>query len=81
MDLFVCVGSSCHLKGSQAIIEELKKLISDADMSYDIILKGSFCMENCSKKGISVKFNDEIYTLEKDDVKMFFEKKVLPFKK
>ena len=29
MTLKVCVGSSCHLKGSYAVIEELKKVIAE----------------------------------------------------
>lgn len=80
MDIFVCVGSSCHLKGSKDIIDKLNRLISDEGMSSNIILKGSFCMGKCSERGVSVKFNDEIYSLEKDDVELFFKKKILPLK-
>lgn len=80
MDIFVCVGSSCHLKGSKDIIDKLNKLISDESMNHKIVLKGSFCMGKCSEKGVSVKFNDEVYSLEKDDVELFFKKKILPLK-
>ncbi len=80
MDIFVCVGSSCHLKGSKDIIDRLNKLISDEGMNNRVILKGSFCMGKCSEKGVSVKFNDEIYSIEKDDVELFFKNKILPLK-
>lgn len=80
MDLFVCVGSSCHLKGSKAIIDKLSSLIKDAGMQHDIILKGSFCMGKCSEEGVSVKLNDEVYSLCEDDAELFFNKKLLPLK-
>lgn len=80
MDLFVCVGSSCHLKGSKTIIDKLKTLIENENMQFDVALKGSFCMGKCSHKGVSVKLNDEVYSLEENDVELFFNRKILPLK-
>ncbi|MGN1317614.1 MAG: (2Fe-2S) ferredoxin domain-containing protein [Lachnospirales bacterium] len=81
MDLFICVGSSCHLKGSKNIINKLSKLINDENMQNDVIIKGSFCLGKCSEHGVSVKLNDEIYSLEEKDIDYFFKNKILPFKK
>ena len=80
MDLFVCVGSSCHLKGSKEIIDKLNKLISDAGIDCKINLKGSFCMGKCSERGVSVKLNDEVYSIELKDVEAFFKSQILPLK-
>jgi NADH dehydrogenase subunit E len=78
MDIFVCVGSSCHLKGSKVIIDKLNLLIENAGFKNTVILKGSFCMGKCSERGVSVKVNDDVYSIEEKDVEYFFENKILP---
>ena len=71
MNVYVCVGSSCHLKNSKGIIEE-------NNIKANVELKGSFCMGQCGKDGVSVKIDDEVYSVTEEDVEMFFEKKILP---
>ncbi len=78
MDIFVCVGSSCHLKGSKAVIDKLTELIKSNNVESKAVLKGSFCMGQCSHEGVSVKINDNIYSVTDEDVEMFFNKKILP---
>lgn len=78
MNVFVCVGSSCHLKNSKEIIDKLTNLIEKNNLKSKVELKGSFCMGQCGKEGVSVKINDEIYSVTEEDVEMFFEKKILP---
>ncbi len=80
MDIFVCVGSSCHLKGSKVIIDKLNGLIESSGLNCNVVLKGSFCMGKCSEDGVSVRLNDEVYSIKADDVEMFFNNKVLPLK-
>lgn len=58
MILSVCVGSSCHLKGSYDVIEEFKKLIEEHNLSDKIELRASFCMGRCAD-GVSVKADDK----------------------
>ncbi|MCB5251099.1 MAG: NAD(P)H-dependent oxidoreductase subunit E [Candidatus Cloacimonadales bacterium] len=58
MIITVCVGSSCHIKGSHAFIDYLQKAISAYKMEQKIILKASFCMGHCSE-GINIKVDDE----------------------
>ena len=65
MNVYVCVGSSCHLKNSKGI-------------KANVELKGSFCMGQCGKDGVSVKIDDEVYSVTEEDVEMFFKKKILP---
>ncbi len=57
MILSVCVGSSCHLKGSYDVIEEFKKLIEEHNVADKIELRACFCLGRCAD-GVSVKADD-----------------------
>ena len=78
MEIFVCVGSSCHLKGSKTVIDKLTELINANNLEGKAVLKGSFCMGQCSHQCVSVKINNEVYSVTEEDVEMFFNKKILP---
>ena len=72
----VCVGSSCHLRGSYEIIQLLKELIRSNDFEQKVVLKGSFCMENCTE-GVNVKINEELFSIGSiDEMKKIFQDKV-----
>ena len=45
----VCVGSSCHIKGSRRVIVRFDELLKEHGLESDIELKGSFCMERCGE--------------------------------
>lgn len=78
VDISVCVGSSCHLKGSHDIIEEFKRLISLHNAQSEINLLASFCTGNCTN-GVCISINDEkIINMSADKVKNVFNEKVLP---
>ncbi len=77
MEIFVCVGSSCHLKGSKNVIDRLTSLIKENGLEEKVILKGSFCMGKCGLDGVSIKINDEVYSVVLEDIDMFFNKKIL----
>ncbi len=62
MEITVCVGSSCHIKGSHFFIDFLQKAIPAYNLEQKIILKASFCMGRCSE-GINIKVDDELITL------------------
>lgn len=76
MKITVCIGSSCHLKGSRQVVEELQKLIVQHSLNDEVELCGIFCMNNC-QKGVSVMLDDEVFSLAPETVGEFFEKKVL----
>lgn len=74
----VCVGSSCHLKGSHDVVELLQKKIEELDLSADITLAGSFCTGKCNRQGVTVTINDEIYTgITKESFNEFFNGTVM----
>ena len=76
MKLTVCIGSSCHLKGSRQIVEDFQKLIEENHLEDKIELVGTFCLGEC-QDDVSVTIDDTIYNLAPADAKTFFEKEVL----
>ena len=76
MKLTVCIGSSCHLKGSRQIVEQLQTLIAENGLEDKVELVGTFCLGTC-QTGVSVKADEALYSLNPEDVKLFFEKEVM----
>ena len=77
MKITICIGSSCHLKGSRQIVEELQRLVAEGGLKDKIELAGKFCMGNCQNGGC-VTVDDEPFSLRPEDTKAFFENEVLP---
>ena len=78
MTITICIGSSCHLKGSRTIIQKLEELITERQLNEKIELNGSFCMGECSN-GVCVKINDELFSVSPETVNTFFENEVISF--
>ncbi|MEW6524918.1 MAG: (2Fe-2S) ferredoxin domain-containing protein [Bacillota bacterium] len=75
----ICVGSSCFLRGAPRIIDKLQELVAAYELSNQLTLKGSFCMEQCTKGGVTVRIGDELLTGVKcEDLSGLFETKILP---
>lgn len=78
MIIQVCVGSSCHLKGSQDIVERLQKAVADYHLEDEITLAGSFCTGKCNRIGVTVQVDDDIHTgITKENFKEFFTDNIL----
>lgn len=78
----ICVGSSCHLKGSEKLVELFQKAIEENSLQGQIDLAGSFCTGKCNRTGVTVTLNDKIYTgITPDNFNSFFNSKVLPLVK
>ncbi len=74
----ICVGSSCHIKGSHAIVELMKTAIEDHRLEEEIVLAGCFCTGNCSREGITIQVDDDIVTgVTVDGFDAFFKKNIL----
>lgn len=48
MEIYVCIGSSCHLKGSYNIINAFKELIAEYKLEDRVSLNASFCLGTAS---------------------------------
>ena len=76
MKITVCIGSSCHLKGSRLVVASLQKLIAENNVSDKVELGGTFCMGKC-QQGVCVAIGDEMYSVSPDTVDEFFKENVL----
>ena len=76
MKVTVCIGSSCHIKGSRQVVEQLQSLIRDSGLSDKVELGGTFCMGKC-QQGVCVTVDNAFHSVSPDTVKDFFEKNVL----
>ena len=78
MNIQVCIGSSCHIKGSKEIIDKLQAAIKEHGYNDKIELSGSFCMGKCNPQGVCVKVDDEIYPgITPEHFEEFFKTKVI----
>ena len=77
MKITVCIGSSCHIKGSRQVVEQLQYLIKQKGVGDKIELGGTFCMGKC-QDGVCVAIGEDIYSLTPDTVDEFFGEHVLP---
>ena len=78
MIIQVCVGSSCHLKGSPEIVELLQKAVEEYHLEDEVTLAGSFCIGKCNRIGVTIQVDDDIHTgITKENFKEFFTENVL----
>ena len=74
----ICVGSSCHIKGSPEIVELFTKAIEDNNLQDEVALAGNFCIGECNRLGVTVQVDDVVHTgINRDNFKEFFNDKVL----
>lgn len=76
MVITVCIGSSCHLKGSRSIVQVLEQLIASHNVADKVTLSGSFCLGEC-EKGVCVRRDGELFTVTPDTAEQFFQDEVL----
>ena len=74
----ICVGSSCHLKGSQEIVELFQAAVEEYRLDGEVVLSGSFCIGQCNRVGVTVQINDDVHTgVTRDNFREFFKKNIL----
>ena len=75
MKVTVCIGSSCHIKGSRQVVEQLQNLICKNNLNDKVELGGTFCMGKC-RQGVCVSVDETIYSVMPDTVEEFFENNI-----
>ena len=86
MKITVCIGSSCHIKGSRQVVERLQALIRENSLgdkvdlsgtfSDEVELAGTFCMGKC-QQGVCVTADGEFFSVSPESVDTFFAENVL----
>ena len=77
MQITVCLGDSCHLKGTRRVAEQLQKLIAENGLKDEIDLTGAFCMGKC-RSGVCVTLDADCFSLSPETTEDFFRTEVLP---
>lgn len=78
MVIQICVGSSCHLKGSEEIVRLFNESVEEHHLQNEITLAGSFCIGKCNRVGVTVQVDDEVHTgVTAENFKEFFKNNVL----
>lgn len=76
LKITVCIGSSCHIKGSRQVVEQLQYLIAEHGIGDKAELGGTFCMGKC-QQGVCVTVNDDFYSVTPENTQEFFDREVL----
>ncbi len=76
MKIIVCIGSSCHIKGSRPVVSKLQELVAAHDLGDKVELGGTFCMGRC-QEGVCVTVDDTFHSVTPETVEDFFAREVL----
>lgn len=76
MKITVCIGSSCHIKGSRQVVEQLQQLIAEHELKDRVELSGTFCMGKC-QQGVCVTVDNDFFSVTPEGVPSFFDENIL----
>lgn len=76
MKITICIGSSCHLKGSRQVVEQLQYLIKKNKLGDKVELGATFCMGEC-QMGVCVAADQQIFSVSPDTVDDFFNDEII----
>ena len=76
MRVTVCIGSSCHIKGSRQVVEQLQNLIAENNLKDKVELGGTFCMGKC-QQGVCGSVDDAFFSVSPETMQEFFDKEIL----
>ena len=79
MKIMICIGSSCHIRGSYNVVKMLQDLIAEHKLNNvsleNVELCGSFCMGECGK-GVCVQIEGIKHILAEDNVLDFYNEHI-----
>jgi len=67
MEIKVCIGSACHLKGSYDVIKNIEAYLKNKKLTDQVTLKSSFCLGHCAN-AVSVQIEDEFVSMSPESV-------------
>lgn len=74
LQITVCVGSSCYLKGSWQVVQALQDAIAEYHLESMVELKAGFCLGHC-RQGVAVQVGQQtMLAVQPDEAlsKVFF---------
>ncbi|MDR1174746.1 MAG: (2Fe-2S) ferredoxin domain-containing protein [Treponema sp.] len=77
LELCVCIGSSCHIKGSYNVIRTFQQLIEEKSLHGKINFNSSFCMKQCQHPGVAVTVDGAAHHVMPESAREFFNTEVL----
>ena len=78
IELNVCIGSSCHIKGSYNVIQTFQHLIEEHNLHESVAFQATFCMKECHKPGVAVALDGVKSVIAAEEARKFFFEQVLP---
>ena len=76
LDITVCIGSSCHIKGARRVVDRLQQLIEETGVGDKVSLSGTFCMGRC-QEGVCVSVGESVFSVLPETADAFFAENVL----
>ena len=76
MKITVCIGSSCHIKGSRQVVEQIQNLIAENNLADKVEIAGTFCLGQC-QQGVCVTVDDALFSVTPETTEEFFNTNVL----
>ena len=76
LNVSICVGSACHMKGSKEVVAKLKELVAEHQLQGEVLLNGSFCTGNC-QYAVCVVIDDTVFSVRPETTEEFIENEIL----
>ena len=76
MKVTVCIGSSCHIKGSRQVVEKLQNLIEANNLNDKVERGGTFSMGMC-QQGVCVTLDEDFHSVTPENAEEFFKNEIL----
>jgi len=77
LELHVCIGSSCHIKGSYNLIQTFQQMLEEEKLHDQVEMKAQFCMKQC-QDAIAVSVDGKVFSVSPENAREFFRSNVLP---
>jgi len=78
MKIEVCLGSTCHVKGGNRVLDLLKEAIKKNHLEKKVELGGTVCLGQCKSNGVNMKIDGNIVTgVTEQGFNEFFKEKVI----
>lgn len=76
MNVKICIGSVCHLKGARQVVEALQDYIERDKLSDLVELEATSCSGNC-QNGVSITIDDKkLFSVVPSTVEEFYNKEI-----